>query len=322
MIEINKAYVINLSHRTDRWEEIQKKFANTGIELVRWDAVYGKKLDDKLIKDMTTPFCYNFCSYGMIGCWLSHLTLWYHIVENNETNILILEDDAEPVENFNEILKETLRNLPKDWEFLYLGYIYGNMSEANLIKKINDKHDIITLREIYGTHAYILTNECAHKLISDEDMNKVSYHIDHYLSHMKFPKKEIKVYCVNPSIINQSTSQSDNISYKHPIIQDNILGDSRLGYDLGIEIANIRKCNLSVTRITLTFFLLSLFVGIINNTNSTYLYIILTIIFFIFELTSSNNMNTLLFDYIILLLGLLCGIFINNIASRKVVIYN
>ena len=109
MIKINKIYVINLKHNKNKWKEIQKAFKNTPLKLNRFDAIYGKNLTDEEIKKVTTNFCYYFCSPGMIGCWLSHYKIWQQIIKNNEDNVLILEDDAYPTENFNKRLKEILK---------------------------------------------------------------------------------------------------------------------------------------------------------------------------------------------------------------------
>src|SRR5438477_11440696 len=96
-VSIDHTFVINLKKRTDRWNTINKSFSGTGIKLMRWNAVYGKDLKKDMIKKITTPFCNRFCSDFMIGCWLSHYTLWQWIVKKNLDNVLILEDDAVPV---------------------------------------------------------------------------------------------------------------------------------------------------------------------------------------------------------------------------------
>src|SRR5947208_587183 len=119
-MNITKAYVINLPHRTDRWSQIQSSFKNTNIQLIQWPATNGKQLTEESINSQTTQFCQNFCSTGMIGCYLSHYKLWQHIVSNNETNVLILEDDAKPIPNFQTKFKEVTQELPPDYDLFYL----------------------------------------------------------------------------------------------------------------------------------------------------------------------------------------------------------
>ena len=84
---IDKVFVINLKKRTDRWKQINKSFKNTGLNLNRWDAINGKDLSEEFIKNNTSNLCNYFCSASMIGCWLSHYTLWKHIVEKKLDNV-------------------------------------------------------------------------------------------------------------------------------------------------------------------------------------------------------------------------------------------
>ena len=95
-VSIDKVYVINLESRPDRLDEIKRRFAGTILEskLERWDATNGRDMDAKTIADITVPFCNDYCSYGMIGCWLSHYRIWQDVVENGYENVIVLEDDS------------------------------------------------------------------------------------------------------------------------------------------------------------------------------------------------------------------------------------
>ena len=65
------------------------------IEYKRFEAIYGKDLDDNYIKDNTSKICnYILCNHGMIGCALSHITLQKQLInDNNNDKYIILEDD-------------------------------------------------------------------------------------------------------------------------------------------------------------------------------------------------------------------------------------
>ena len=45
-------YVINLKKDNQKWEKIQSNFKNTGIKLIRFNAIHGANLtnDDKIFK--------------------------------------------------------------------------------------------------------------------------------------------------------------------------------------------------------------------------------------------------------------------------------
>lgn len=59
---------------------------------------------------------------GMIGCSLSHRSLYERIAASRLKRVLILEDDLEVVASNVQCLAAALSELPIDWELLYLDY--------------------------------------------------------------------------------------------------------------------------------------------------------------------------------------------------------
>src|SRR3989442_3393968 len=182
-MSIDHTFVINLKKRNDRWKTINDKFKNTNLKLERWDAVYGKELSSEYINQHTTDFCRNFCSNGMIGCWLSHYNLWKHIVNNNLDNVLILEDDAEPINEYNNKIQGVLASIPGDYDLVYLGCmgscsVSGHMYTKIIYGKENKNYNeklMIPTRPMC-THAYLLSNKGAKKLIESDELKKINYH--------------------------------------------------------------------------------------------------------------------------------------------------
>jgi GR25 family glycosyltransferase involved in LPS biosynthesis len=85
-------FVINLKESTDRWEKFK------GKNVIRWEATniddisYDLDLQEKMISYWNvryTKFHFTKCA-----CFMSHLKLWKHIIDNKINDILILEDDA------------------------------------------------------------------------------------------------------------------------------------------------------------------------------------------------------------------------------------
>lgn len=72
-MEIKHAFYINLEHREDRKEHVEKEFRDLGIPIHRFNAV---KVQD-----------------GRIGCGLSHLKCLLIAKERNWSHVLIVEDD-------------------------------------------------------------------------------------------------------------------------------------------------------------------------------------------------------------------------------------
>lgn len=71
--DIKHAFYINLEHRTDRKEHVEKQLDNIGIQADRFNAI---RMDN-----------------GAIGCSISHLKLLQYALKNNLDHILIVEDD-------------------------------------------------------------------------------------------------------------------------------------------------------------------------------------------------------------------------------------
>lgn len=105
MIELKK-YVINLKRRDDRLKELRLPFDYTIFEATDGREVFSQ---------------YPIKQQGFMGCWDSHRRLFNKIKEENTEYTLIMEDDVDLVENFNERLNEVISELPNDWDLLYLG---------------------------------------------------------------------------------------------------------------------------------------------------------------------------------------------------------
>lgn len=112
----DKIYCINLDRRPDRWEASQKEFDRIGIEVERVSAVDGSSGN---YQGPLLP--------GEFGILQTHAYLLGDIYLNHPddiSRILILEDDIEFGPSFNENWERWSREIPGDWDMLYLG---GNL---------------------------------------------------------------------------------------------------------------------------------------------------------------------------------------------------
>ncbi len=119
---IDKVYVINLKHRTDKWLAQQCAFRLMEVpsnRVERFPAADGRSCDLKSISEAMQSdgfSCYTFPplwkNWGeptQLACHWSHLRVLRKVVENGET-ALILEDDVLLSVNFRE-LENKLRQL-------------------------------------------------------------------------------------------------------------------------------------------------------------------------------------------------------------------
>ena len=95
---IQNVFYINLEHRKDRKEHVEKELKKIGLAGQRFNAI-------KTIN-------------GAIGCSMSHLKLLQDAVKNNLSHIVILEDDITFLDPklFTQNLDTFLKNRKNDWD--------------------------------------------------------------------------------------------------------------------------------------------------------------------------------------------------------------
>ena len=125
---------------------------------------------------------------GAIGCGLAHMKLWEMCIEL-DTPILILENDAKLVINFDTHLEQIVSRLPEDWDIIFFGSNWDAFTFIDLFKeefgtaKVEFNQPLLGLffdstsfsfsdpvfykvRVTYGTHCYLLSPKGARDLVS------------------------------------------------------------------------------------------------------------------------------------------------------------
>ncbi len=330
---INQIYVINLDNKPDKWEDIQLNFSETGLQLNRWSGINGKTLSDKQINKITTPLCNNICSYSMIGRALSHISLWRHIAKNNLTNVLVLEDDAYPVDNFDTQLKKYWHQVPKDWDMVYLG-CGGSCQTSNftdLIYKVflrrenkpvykNDKlmKNVFSPGFPISLYGYMLSNKGARKLISHPVFKNVAYHIDVVLSSNVLGNN-FNAYVIRPNLIYQKMkSEYNDIQHNnHPLISAvgskiKTSNDYTLDAMVSSQLMYNRAMGVSITALTIILFLISFIIGYFGSNTVKNWYVYLLALLYFLELLWKRklypkNIKSIVVEILIILSGIFLG---------------
>lgn len=148
----DKIYCINLDKRKDRWEQSELEFKKHGLNVERFSAIDGNCITLR----SRNSFRLN---KGEQGCILSHINILKSMVEQGLEKILILEDDVSFVDNLNNLLDCYIKQVPPNWDMLYLG---GN----HIKQPIKISENIGKLIKTYTTSYYAITNSMARFLIS------------------------------------------------------------------------------------------------------------------------------------------------------------
>jgi glycosyl transferase family 25 len=191
LADIKNIFYINLEHRTDRKEHVEKELLKIGIKAQRFNAI---KMEN-----------------GAIGCSMSHLRILQDAQKNNLDHILIVEDDItflDPELFKNQINKffETHKN---DWDVVLLA---GNNMPP--YKNIDDT--CIHVSRCQTTTGYIVNGHYIKTLLQNVKIglthliNKPTEHSKYAIDKYWFILQQLyKWYLIVPLTVVQREDYSD-----------------------------------------------------------------------------------------------------------------
>jgi GR25 family glycosyltransferase involved in LPS biosynthesis len=206
MINNIPTFLIACDELADRKNATFEHLYKNNVDFTYWRGFYGNgsgiatskvyyyENEDESSGVYITPNGVSLC--------LNHLFLYQHCLANNYEQVVILEDDVNLEDKWQERMYSMLENLPNDYDIVYLGWChekherkYKHVADC-LYNEINDC--------IFGTHALLISKNGL-KILS-ETLRKIEKPIDvsicyNSLAHMKY-------FLCYPSIITQK-SQSE-----------------------------------------------------------------------------------------------------------------
>jgi GR25 family glycosyltransferase involved in LPS biosynthesis len=201
-----KTFVINLDKCKDR-------MANFNNDEIRWSATsydeVSEYYSDKMISYYNISSKEHLCK---TGCFLSHIMLWQYISDNKIDNVLILEDDAEKVNDISDL------QLPQDG----ITYLGGWLHQLKMTDNTPVQHDSVNgineldktkMRMLCTLSYYIPKWQVAKQMLDYLNQLKRWRAID--VSIHNIP---IENYYVYPAIYIEKDLQSNirKIKKKHP----------------------------------------------------------------------------------------------------------
>jgi GR25 family glycosyltransferase involved in LPS biosynthesis/tetratricopeptide (TPR) repeat protein len=207
-------FVVNLLRRTDRKEAVEVAFEKQGItDYEFFEAVDGKTLE--VSEEIANLFIGNDFGNrrGVIGCALSHLTLWKQLVKDNAPFYTIYEDDISLSDDFKDKLEYAKKNVRGDMVFL------GYHSYTRNHRKEESDPPIIPLdigRYVGGYFAYIITQSGAKKLLDYIHINGIKHGIDYLVKIIP----EFESFVIQPHIVLSEWVRSGDSSVDSDIQKD------------------------------------------------------------------------------------------------------
>lgn len=205
-----KNYVISLMSATDRREHIKAEFGKQHIDFEFFDAITPdliKSTCQKLGIDLTQN---QRLSDGEKACFLSHVSLWQKMIDENMDYLAIFEDDVCLGENANLFLNhdDWTQNIKADiikletWQELVHLCPHSIDIHHRQFKQLKSTH--------VGAAAYIISQYSAQKTIDylKSLPNDYLYAIDHVIFGALL--NSLTVYQMCPALAIQADRQNQN----------------------------------------------------------------------------------------------------------------
>lgn len=180
-----EAYCISQEKFKNKWNETLVNIRENGFPGVKiFPAVEGSEQKNNQLLSVWARYnllngiyrkCHEqFTTWGSVGCYLSHVSLWQYMVNKNLDKMAIFEDDVIFSEGAKEKIDSLLQSIPDDADMVALGVLWNEIHEP-----YNDKLDRIN-GQFFGLHAYILTNKGAKKFL--QEVFPMEIQLDSYMS--------------------------------------------------------------------------------------------------------------------------------------------
>ena len=222
MNNLPKIFCLTLKDTPKRREYAEQHFKQHGLDVEFFNGIDGNKFG------LVTTIPYRddgpgpdyFIKQGRIGCLLSHYMLWQTIWHSPYEEVLILEDDAILCENFQEKFLEFKKQLPDDWQYVFVGHCCLPPDEYQI--KVTD-NIITTTHPPMCTHAYMIKKSSIPVLLDTNHQAWAAVDI-------QIQKKTLKIlkhYVFMPPLVEQVSLLKQRNPDK-PIDTDNIFNSLTL----------------------------------------------------------------------------------------------
>ena len=208
-MNLEKVYICHWKKLNDRKKELLEILKEENILEYEFNEKYDKDNWDIDELKKLHPYAFKPTSSGRylnnseISLLLKHYDIIFELSSNNIEYALVLEDDVILCDNFLYHLENCFKELPKDWDLVWVGTCC-NLHEP----KIGDKLAYRTNRGSRCTHAYLISKSCANKIINNVD--RITEAIDHAFN---FFIQELKLnnYWIEPPLAIQNPHYTTTI---------------------------------------------------------------------------------------------------------------
>ena len=205
---IDKIFIINLKHRTDRKKQLINELEKQNIDQDRYEFFNGVRPTKDDVHEWSSNFCKHVINdvapnkrdkylIGCLGCLKSHMEIVKLSLERGYENVLILEDDTEFINDYNKIF-DYASQINNDYDMLYL-------SGSHLGTKTPTTENIHKVEGTHTTGSYLIKKNAMEFLV--ENIKGYEKEIDVFYAMILQPK--FNCYTTIPHITKQRDGFSD-----------------------------------------------------------------------------------------------------------------
>lgn len=201
---------ISLDRRPDRWAAFQKHIDSCDWPFKppeRFSAIDGMKC--------VPPKVWRIGN-GAWGCYRSHIRLLEDVLQSGTQSVLILEDDAEPLPQFADRVRQWQTGIPSNWQGLWFGGEHTMQSESvsERVTQQTLKCRFATRTHCFGLRQPFLSEFYRYLVDFKVQIENASQHIDHAIARYMAHGKHALYAPAKGWLVAQAEAKSD-ITNKH-----------------------------------------------------------------------------------------------------------
>lgn len=132
-----EAYCISQEKFRDKWDGILENIGRNGFPGVKiFPAIEGVEQRNNQLLSLWARYNLlnkihrknheQFTTWGSVGCYLSHVSLWQYIVNKNVDKMAVFEDDVLFSEDAKGKIEKLINSIPEDADMVALGLLWNN----------------------------------------------------------------------------------------------------------------------------------------------------------------------------------------------------
>ncbi|MDY6509616.1 MAG: glycosyltransferase family 25 protein [Acinetobacter faecalis] len=200
--------VISLASAIERRKHIQNEFGKQALNFNFFDAL-TPNIAVPLAEKMGLNISDEYLSPGELACFMSHVSIWQKMINEDIPYLAIFEDDIILGEHANNFLSSG-DWLKRSWGIIKLEKFNDRVLLSNISDKSPDSNRVLKklCSKHYGCAGYIILLSAAKELISYLNDNKDLIPLDHIVFEKFIYHSTCQILQLNPAICIQDSVYS------------------------------------------------------------------------------------------------------------------